>query len=148
MIVTVADPINGHDVVNDGEDRFLDDADVAGVRRVGGKVVLGFVAAVERVGEGDGGGCSAVDRACGDMEDLVERDQAVEIADHRVDLGRLCVLLDLEEDHVFDNGLGRRRRRHLGGEFEGKRGFDDGEVFGMRESEGKWRGKECAGFQR
>jgi hypothetical protein len=69
------------------------------------------------MGDRDGGGSGGVDWPCCEMEDLVDRDQAVDIADHGADLGRLCVLLDLEEDHVFDDGLGRRGQ-HLGVEFE------------------------------
>lgn len=39
------------------------------------------------------------------MKYLFERSQAVDSADHGVDLGRLGVVLDLEEDDVFDDGL-------------------------------------------
>ncbi len=53
LIVNVGDPIDDRDVVNDGEDEVHDDADVAGVGRVGGAIVLGFEAAVEHVGDRD-----------------------------------------------------------------------------------------------
>lgn len=108
------DPIDGHDVVDYGEDVFFDDADVARVSRVGGEVVFGFVTAMEDVGEGEGLGSDAEDWTGCDVDDLLEGDQGVQAVDHRVDLGWVGVVLDLEEDHVFD---GLRRHLDVGGGF-------------------------------
>jgi hypothetical protein len=53
LIVNVRDPIDDRDVIDVGEDGVLEDADMEGVGRVGGEVVLGFEAAVEHVGDRD-----------------------------------------------------------------------------------------------
>lgn len=73
---------------------------------IGAQVVFGAVAAVEEMGEGDGRGSGVVEWAGGEVERQVERGEAVEAVDHRVDLGRVCVVFDLEEHHVLDDGLG------------------------------------------
>lgn len=107
-IISDEDPIDGHDVF-DQRLVLLDHANVAGVGRVGGEVVLGAVAAVEDVSEaeGGGGGSGAEDWARAEVEDLVQGDQAVERVEPCVDLGGVGVFFDLEEDHVLDDlGLG------------------------------------------
>ena len=58
--------------------------------------------AMEDVGEGEGLGSGAEDWTGCDVDDLLEGDQGVQAIDHRVDLGWVGVVLDLEEDHVFD----------------------------------------------
>jgi hypothetical protein len=54
------------------------------VRSIAGEVVLGPVAAVEEVGEGEGGGSGAEEGTCGDVEDEIDRVHAVEAVEHLV----------------------------------------------------------------
>lgn len=83
--------------------------------RVGAEVVLGFVAAVEEVSEIEGRRPVAEERAGGEVEDGVERGQAVEAGDHGGHLRLVGVVFNLEEHDVLD-GLRRRRHCYLGGE--------------------------------
>lgn len=65
----MGDPVDGHDVVADGEDGGLDDVEMGGVGGVGGEIVLVVVAAVEEVGKMEGGGSVSVEGAGREMED-------------------------------------------------------------------------------
>ena len=49
--VEVGNPVHGHDVVADGEDRGVDGVEVGRMGRVGGEVFFGPIAAVEEVSE-------------------------------------------------------------------------------------------------
>ena len=54
---------------------------------VDGEILLGRISAVEEVSERGGGGAVAENGAGGEMEDLVEGDEAVEAIEHVVYLG-------------------------------------------------------------
>lgn len=74
------------------------------MRGIGGEVVLSLVAAVEKVGEGQGGGSGAEKGTGGEVEREIEGVQAVDAVEPRVDLGGFGVVFDLEEDDVLDEG--------------------------------------------
>ena len=78
---------------------------MAGVGGVGFEVLFGVVAAVEHVGEGQGGGAVAEDGAHGEVLDLVEGREGAETVDHDAHLGRIHAVFDLEEDYVLHHGL-------------------------------------------
>lgn len=128
----IGDPIDGHDVVADRQNKFLDDVDVSGVRGVGGQILLGRVAAVKKVSEVEGRGAVAENWTGGEREDVVEGDEAIESGEHIVNLAGINAVFNLEEDDVFD-----WLRGHVDGERSPERGTArvqgaEAEMFGRK----------------
>ncbi|VVB17674.1 unnamed protein product [Arabis nemorensis] len=65
-----------------------------------------------------GGGSNMVERSGGDMKNLVERDEGVEIVDHGGDFVGVGIVFDFEKDDVLDDLVRRRGGRQGGGSGE------------------------------
>lgn len=71
--------------------------------RVDAQIFFGAVATVKHVSELEHRRSVAMDGPGREVEYLVERGQAVKSGHHAGDLRRLRLVLDLEEDDVFDD---------------------------------------------
>nr|GMD01742.1 hypothetical protein CRG98_049676 [Ipomoea batatas] len=87
-VEVIGNPVDHHDVVDDGEEESPD----GGQRRR----------------------FSPEDRTGGEMADLRDRSEAGEVVDHVLDLGMLCVRLDSNEHHMFDDLPSRHLDRSRG----------------------------------
>lgn len=107
------------------------------VGRVAGEIFLGPVAAVEDVGELEGGGPVPVKGTSGEVLDHVERSETIEAAEHGGKRGVVSALFDVEEDDVLDGGGGHSDVGGSGGgerlaAEEGAEGSEVGDCWGFQ----------------
>ena len=72
------------------------------------QILFGLVPAMEHVGKIGDWRSGTKDRTSSYVEDKIERDQAIDAIDHRVDLCPVGVIFDLEKNHMLNDGHGDR----------------------------------------